>query len=94
MAAAAKQGSTTSGHGGFHPTVVVGGNGQFKIYGSPIATTGHAIAPHVKPKSPPHGSVVLGSSKMLVYGQPVVLVGDGTACGDTVVSGEPRFNVG
>ena len=31
---------------------------------------------------------------MLVYGQPVVLVGDGTACGDTVVSGEPRFNVG
>ena len=38
MAAAAKQGSATSGHGGFHPTVVVGGNGQFKIYGAPIAT--------------------------------------------------------
>lgn len=93
MSAVAKQGSATSGHGGFHPTTVVTGNPNFKIFGVPICTTGDVIAPHVKPKAPPHSSIVVGTSKMKVFGKPVVLVGDPTACGGVVVSGEPRFKV-
>lgn len=94
MAAAAKKGSATAGHDGFHPTMVVTGNPNFKIFGVPICTTGDVIAPHIKPKAPPHSSVVIGTSKMLVFGKPVALVGDSTGCGDVVVSGESRFKVG
>lgn len=93
MAAAAKQGSVTSGHGGYHPTVTVTGNSKFRIFGIPICTTGDVIAPHDKPKSPPHSSIVIGSSKMKVFGSPVVKVGDPTACGGVVVSGENKFKV-
>lgn len=91
MPAIAKKGSATSGHGGFHPTVTVTGCGWFTVNGIEINTTGDVIAPHDKPKTPPHSSVVIGGSYMTVGGKQVARVGDGIACGDTLVSGDGFF---
>lgn len=93
MAAAGKQGSMTSGHGGFHPTIAVKGNPKFLIFGVPILCQGDPYAPHTKPDNPPHSGVALATSKMMVFGKLAVKVGDATSCGGVVVSGEPKFNI-
>ena len=88
MPAAARKGDTDTGHDGFPPTPITSASPDVEIDGIPAARMGDALAPHDKPKSPPHGRAIAGgSSTVFINGQPAARVGDAVDCGGSIVVG-------
>ena len=58
-------GDLGSDHEGFPPTPVIAGSPDVLIDGRPVARVGDPLAPHSKPKHPPHPrtSLLLGHRK-------------------------------
>lgn len=80
-------GDKTSGHGGFHPTVITSGSSDVFVNGKGVARIGDSLAPHTNGKST-HGAVIAkGASNVYVNGRPCARIGDHTSCGDTIVGG-------
>ncbi len=63
------------------------------VNGSPVAGSGNLTTPHVHPNSPPHVGVLIGTSKLMVNGTPIAMVGDPTSCGAVIVSGDATMNI-
>ncbi|MBV7298324.1 type VI secretion system PAAR protein [Enterovibrio paralichthyis] len=81
-------GDIGTAHDGYHPSPVTSGSPNVKIDGKPVARQGDSLAPHVKPKSPPHGrSISGGSSSVFANGKPVARTGDAVGCGGVVIGG-------
>ncbi|NGN96242.1 type VI secretion system PAAR protein [Grimontia sp. S25] len=81
-------GNIGTDHDGFHPSPVVAASPDVKVDGIPLARQGDALAPHDKPKSPPHGrSIAAGSPTVFANGKPVARTGDPVSCGGVVVGG-------
>jgi len=73
-------------HEGFPPTPVITGSSTVFMDGKPLARMGDALAPHSKPKHPPHPrAVAAGSASVLVEGRPVARTGDPVTCGGVLV---------
>jgi uncharacterized Zn-binding protein involved in type VI secretion len=83
-----------SDHAGFPPTPVLAGSGTVKYDGIPAARKGDPLAPHAKPKHPPHGrSISGGSSTVMIDGKPAARVGDAVSCGGSLKGGS-SVNIG
>jgi uncharacterized Zn-binding protein involved in type VI secretion/3D (Asp-Asp-Asp) domain-containing protein len=94
MAKAVKVGDTGTAHDGFPPTPVTAGSPDVKIDGIPAARVGDSLAPHSKPKHPPHGrSISSGSSTVLINGKPAALTGGSISCGGVTI-GSGTVNIG
>ena len=92
---AARIGDTASNHGPWHPSPIVSGSANVLTNGKPAARKGDAAAPHVKPKSPPHGrSISEGSGTVFINGKPASRVTDAIDCGGTIVSGSGNVFIG
>src|SRR5690606_40997910 len=56
-------------HQGFPPTPVIAGSPDVLIDGKPVARVGDPLAPHSKPKHPPHPrAIAAGSATVLING--------------------------
>ncbi|ASA57987.1 MULTISPECIES: type VI secretion system PAAR protein [Vibrio] len=87
-------GNTGSDHDGFPPTPVTAGSGTVKYDGIPAARQGDPLAPHDKPKHPPHGrSIAAGSGTVMVDGKPAARAGDPISCGGALQGGS-SVNIG
>ncbi|KXF83055.1 type VI secretion system PAAR protein [Enterovibrio coralii] len=87
-------GDIGTAHDGFHPSPVISASPNVNVDGKPVARQGDALAPHDKPKNPPHGrSISGGSSSVFANGKPVARSGDAVGCGGVVVGGG-TVNVG
>lgn len=87
-------GNIGSDHGGFPPTPVTAGSGTVKFDGVPAARLGDPLAPHSKPKHPPHGRTIAGGSgKVMIDGKPAARAGDAVSCGGSLVGGS-SVNIG
>ncbi len=87
-------GDIGSGHDGFPPTPITAGSSTVKIDGRSVARQGDPLAPHSKPKHPPHSRTISeGSSTVMIDGKPAARVGDGISCGGTIVGGS-TVNIG
>jgi uncharacterized Zn-binding protein involved in type VI secretion len=93
MPAICTVGSVDSGHDGFSAGVVVNGLGGLTINGKQAAGTGNISSIHIKPDTPPHLGVVIGTSKLTVNGVPVAMVGSPLGCGAVIVSGESLMQI-
>lgn len=94
MAKAVKVGDTGTDHDGFPPTPVTAGSPDVKIDGMPAARVGDPLAPHSKPKHPPHGrSISSGSSTVFINGKPAALTGGSISCGGVTI-GSGTVNIG
>ncbi len=88
MGNAVKVGDIGSAHDGFHPSPILAGSATVKVDGVPAARKGDPLAPHVKPKHPPHPRFISGgSSSVFIDGQPAARNGDKVGCGGTVKGG-------
>ena len=77
-----------SNHGPWVPSPAIEGSGDVLIDGLPVLRVGDALAPHVKPGSPPHPrKVAAGSPSIFVNGRPVARVGDAIDCGGKMQQG-------
>jgi len=73
-------------HNGFPPTPVTAGSPDVFIDGKPAARVGDPLAPHSKPKHPPHPrSIAAGSSTVFVNGKPLAITGGAVDCGGVVI---------
>ncbi|WP_374694457.1 type VI secretion system PAAR protein [Halomonas sp. SpR8] len=73
-------------HDGFPPTPVTAGSGTVMMDGKPVARVGDPLAPHDKPKHPPHPrAIAQGSSAILIDGKPAALTGHAVDCGGVVI---------
>jgi len=55
-------------HQGFPPTPVIAGSPDVLIDGKPVARVGDPLAPHSKPKHPPHPrAIAAGSATVLKW---------------------------
>ena len=93
MAAAAKLGSSCTGHGTFPPRATPQGELRFLIFGVPIHTTGHAWSTHTNSAGVTHGGAGVGTSKFVVFGKAACKVGDPVSCGSAIATGEGRFQI-
>ncbi|MCE2026838.1 type VI secretion system PAAR protein [Sessilibacter corallicola] len=92
---ATRLGDMGSNHGAWHPSPVIQGSGDVMINGIPAARKGDALAPHVKPKSPPHPrSISKGSATVFINNQPAVRMGDAIGCGGTLMAGSANVFIG
>ena len=91
-------GAKTSGHGGFHPTVVTSGSSDVFCNGNGIeecnicngkgvARIGDTVATHTNGKSSHSSVIARGASNVYVNGRPMARIGDHTTCGDTIIEG-------
>lgn len=88
MPKAARIGDIGTDHSGYPPTPITAGSSTVKIDGIPAARQGDPLAPHSKPKHPPHGrSIAGGSSTVFIDGKPAARTGDAVSCGGVVVGG-------
>ncbi|MGH1486837.1 MAG: type VI secretion system PAAR protein [Cellvibrionaceae bacterium] len=88
-------GDIGSNHGAWHPSPITSGSGDVKVNGIPAARVGDSLAPHVKPKSKPHGrSIAAGSSTVFINGKPAARVGDAISCGGKVATGSGNVFIG
>ncbi len=62
MAKAVKVGDQGTGHDGFPSTPVTSGSPDVKFDSVPAARVGDPLAPHDKPKHPPHGRAIASGS--------------------------------
>lgn len=73
-------------HNGFPPTPVTAGSPDVFIDGKPAARVGDPLAPHSKPKHPPHPrSIAAGSSTVFVNGKPLAITGGAVDCGGVTI---------
>jgi len=73
-------------HDGFPPTSVTAGSSTVVMDGKPMARVGDPLAPHAKPKHPPHPrSIAEGSGTILIDGKPAALTGHAIDCGGVVI---------
>lgn len=92
---AARKGDMGSNHGAWHPSPIISGSSDVTINGIPAARKGDSLAPHVKPKSSPHGRAIAGgSSTVLINGKPAARVGDAIDCGGKVIVGSGDVTIG
>ncbi|WP_395343628.1 PAAR domain-containing protein [Ningiella sp. W23] len=92
---AARKGDIGSNHGAWHPSPIIAGSGDVFINHIPAARKGDALAPHVKPKSPPHGrSISQGAPTVFINNKPAARVGDAIDCGGSVAMGSPNVFIG
>lgn len=93
MSQAARIGDLTN-----HPGALAGpGVASVRIEGRAAAVAGAATL-HVCAFAPPAGphpasQVLGGSARVFIGGQPAARLGDGCACGATIVSGASRVNI-
>lgn len=81
-------------HDGFPPTPITAGSSTVKIDGIPAVRKGDPLAPHSKPKHPPHGRAVNGGSgSVMIDGKPAARIGDAVSCGG-VIAGGSSVNIG
>lgn len=79
-------GDLGSDHEGFPPTPVVAGSPDVLIDGKPVARVGDALAPHSKPKHPPHPrAIAAGSATVLINGIPAAVTGSAISCGGVTI---------
>jgi len=62
MSKGVKVGDIGTDHDGFPPTPVTAGSPDVKFDGQPAARVGDPLAPHDKPKHPPHGRTIASGS--------------------------------
>lgn len=94
MAKAVKVGDKGTDHDGFPPTPVTAGSPDVKFDGVPAARVGDPLAPHSKPKHPPHGrAIASGSSTVFINGKPAALTGGSVTCGGVTI-GSGTVNIG
>ena len=73
-------------HAGFPPTPVVAGSPNVLIDGKPVARVGDPLAPHSKPKHPPHPrAIATGSSTVMINGIPAAVTGGAITCGGVTI---------
>lgn len=73
-------------HNGFPPTPVTAGSPNVMIDGKPVARVGDPLAPHSKPKHPPHPrAIASGSSTVLINGIPAAVTGGAISCGGVTI---------
>lgn len=73
-------------HAGFPPTPVIAGSPDVFIDGKPVARVGDPLAPHSKPKHPPHPRAIAGgSSTVLINGMPAAVTGGAITCGGVTI---------
>ncbi len=95
MPKAARQGDTGSQHNGFPPTKAISGSPDVEINSRPALRQGDALAPHSKPKHPPHPrKVAVGSGSVEINGKPAARVGDAVSCGGKMSSGSSDVEIG
>ncbi|WP_337913722.1 type VI secretion system PAAR protein [Vibrio cholerae] len=81
-------------HDGFPPTPVTAGSSTVRYDGIPAARLGDPLAPHDKPKHPPHGrAIAAGSGTVMIDGKPAARAGDAVDCGG-VLQGASSVNIG
>lgn len=79
-------GDLGSDHEGFPPTPVVAGSPDVLIDGKPVARVGDPLAPHSKPKHPPHPrAIAAGSATVLINGIPAAVTGSAISCGGVTI---------
>ncbi|WP_239985555.1 type VI secretion system PAAR protein [Marinobacter salexigens] len=79
-------GDLGSDHQGFPPTPVLAGSPDVLIDGKPVARVGDPLAPHSKPKHPPHPrAIAAGSGTVLVNGIPAAVTGSAITCGGVAI---------
>jgi uncharacterized Zn-binding protein involved in type VI secretion len=79
-------GDLGSDHEGFPPTPVIAGSPDVLIDGKPVARVGDPLAPHSKPKHPPHSRTITGgSSTVMINGKPAAVTGGAISCGGVTI---------
>ena len=79
-------GDVGTDHSGFPPTPVIAGSPNVLIDGKPVARVGDPLAPHSKPKHPPHPrAIASGSSTVLINGIPAAVTGSSISCGGVTI---------
>ena len=79
-------GDLGSDHEGFPPTPGIAGSPDVLIDGKPVARVGDPLAPHSKPKHPPHPRTITGgSSTVLINGRPAAVTGGSISCGGVTI---------
>ena len=73
-------------HQGFPPTPVIAGSPTVLVDGKPVARMGDPLAPHSKPKHPPHPRAIAGgSSTVMIDGLPAAVTGSAVSCGGVTI---------
>lgn len=73
-------------HEGFPPTPVIAGSPNVLIDSKPVARIGDPLAPHSKPKHPPHPrAIASGSATVLINGIPAAVTGGSISCGGVTI---------
>ncbi|MDI9244535.1 type VI secretion system PAAR protein [Marinobacter sp. CHS3-4] len=73
-------------HQGFPPTPVIAGSPTVLVDGKPVARMGDSLAPHSKPKHPPHPrAIAAGSSTVMIDGMPAAVTGSAVSCGGVTI---------
>ena len=73
-------------HSGFPSTPVIAGSPNVLIDGKPVARVGDPLAPHSKPKHPPHPrAIAAGSATVLINGIPAAVTGGAISCGGVTI---------
>ena len=68
------------------PTPVIAGSPDVLIDGKPVARVGDPLAPHSKPKHPPHPrAIAAGSATVLINGIPAAVTGSAVSCGGVTI---------
>lgn len=94
MSKGVKVGDIGTDHDGFPPTPVTAGSPDVKFDGQPAARVGDPLAPHDKPKHPPHGrTIASGSSTVKINGKPAAITGGAISCGGVTI-GSGTVNIG
>ncbi|EJL3952822.1 TPA: type VI secretion system PAAR protein [Vibrio cholerae] len=94
MSKGVKVGDIGTDHDGFPPTPVTAGSPDVKFDGQPAARVGDPLAPHDKPKHPPHGrTIAAGSSTVMINGKPAAITGGAVSCGGITI-GSGTINIG
>ena len=96
MAAAARLGDLSTGHGCFPPTACSGSTAsKTYINGIPAQVQGSSYVVHVCGKSVhPVRLASSGSGTVMIEGKAAIRIGDSISCGDTVGQGSPNTIIG
>jgi uncharacterized Zn-binding protein involved in type VI secretion len=79
-------GDLGSDHSGFPPTPMIAGSPDVLIDGKPVARLSDPLAPHSKPKHPPHPrAIAVGSSTVVINGIPAAVTGSAISCGGVAI---------
>ncbi len=95
MPSAATHPATTTGHGGWPPTVSTLGSSNVFIGGKPAVMGGIPFVVHTNPSPSSHmPNSQEGSGSVNINGKPACRVGDKTDCGDMIVNGVGTVIIG